>query len=363
MTALKGPQAGVAGGLAFLFSIIVLATIGFMAIERWPFLDSLYMTVITISTVGYSETHPLSASGRLFASVVIVLGLGSAFFTTTMLGRVILEAEFRGNVVRRAMRRRIDGLQGHIIVCGYGRTGSVVAQLLSREKHAFCVIESQRDKEEELKDAGFSYLIGDATEADLLLEAGVKRAGSVMALLPSDAENLYLTMAAKEANPKVLVVARAFEPAAEMRLKRAGADHVVATHKIAAHRVFQAAVRPTIEEFVDLVTDRQQLSLIVEEARLGSGSDLINRSIKDAGVRNRYGVIIVTIKKASGEMIFNPDPAVVLVEGDTIVAIGEKSNLDRLITDCRPRSSGCGRGKPRFACWWPKTMPAVAGFW
>jgi voltage-gated potassium channel len=337
---LKGPRVGVAGGLALLFVVIAIATIGFMAIEHWSFLDSVYMTVLTISTVGYGEVHPLSHHGRVFASAVIVLGLGSAFFTTTMLGRVILEAEFRGNVVRRTMKRRIDGLHNHIIVCGYGRTGSVVAQLLDKEKHAFCVIENQRDKEEELKDASYTYLIGDATEVDLLVEAGVKRAGSVMALLPSDADNLYLTMAAKEANPKVLVVARAFDPAAEMRLKRAGADHVIATHKIAAHRVFQAAVRPTIEEFVDLVTDRQQLSLIVEEARLCSGSEIAGRSIKDAGVRTRYGVIIVTIKKASGEMIFNPDASVVLVEGDTIVAIGEKSNLDRLITDCQSKSPG-----------------------
>ncbi len=308
-----------------------------MTIEHWPFLDSLYMTLLTISTVGYGEVHPLSPTGRLFASAVIVLGLGSAFFTTTMLGQLILEAEFRGNVVRRSMRRRIDGLQNHIVVCGYGRTGSVVAALLTQERHAFCVIESQRDKEDELNESGHPYIIGDATEADVLRQAGVPRAQSVMALLPSDADNLYLTMAAKEANPKVLVVARAYDPAAEMRLKRAGADHVVATHKIAAHRVFQAAVRPTIEEFVDLVTDRQQLSLIVEETKLRSGSDLVGRSIKDAGIRTHYGVIIVTVKKGSGEMVFNPDASVVLAEGDTIVAIGEKTNLDRLAIDCQPR--------------------------
>jgi voltage-gated potassium channel len=313
---LKGPRTGVAIGLIMLCAVIAFATMGFMVIEKWPLADSLYMTVLTLSTVGYGEVRPLSQTGRMFDSVVIVLGLGSVFFTTTMLGRVILEAEFRGNVVRRAMRRRIDGLQGHIIVCGYGRTGSVVAALLHKEKHAFCVIESQRDKEEELKDSAYTFLIGDATEADVLMEAGVTRAGSVMALLPSDADNLYLTMAAKEANPKVLVVARAYDPGAEMRLKRAGADHV-------------------IEEFVDLVTDRQQLSLIVEEARLSSGSDIAGRSIKDAGVRTRFGVIIVTIKKASGEMVFNPDPSTILVAGDTIVAIGEKSNLDRLIAACR----------------------------
>jgi voltage-gated potassium channel len=154
-----------------------------------------------------------------------------------------------------------------------------------------------------------------------------------MALLPSDADNLYLTMTAREVNADVTVVARAFDTAAEMRLRRGGADNVISTHKIAAHRVLQAAVHPTVEEFVDLVTDRQQLSLFMEEVRLSADSELTGRSIKDSEIRTKYGVIIVTIKKASGDVVFNPDASVVLEEGDTFVAIGEKSNLNRLLVD------------------------------
>jgi voltage-gated potassium channel len=234
------------------------------------------------------------------------------------------------------MRRKIEKMGDHVIVCGFGRTGNVVAGLLKEDGYSFCVVENDKDTVEELENTEYMFIIGDATEADILKEAGIENAHSVMALLPSDADNLYLTMTAKELNPGVLVVARAFDSAAEMRLKRGGADNVVSMHKIAAHRVLQAAVHPTVEEFVDLVTDRQQLSLFVEEIKLSAVSALTGRSIKDASVRTRYGVIIVTIKKASGEMIFNPDASIVLAEGDTIVVIGEKSNLNELLADNQP---------------------------
>ena len=334
---LKGPQAGFAIGLALLLTVIVISTVGFSVIEGWSFLDSLYMTLITISTVGYREVNPLSPDGRMFTSFVIITGLGTAFFTTTMLGRAILEGEFRGTVQRRGMRRTIDNLKDHSIVCGFGRTGRVVAELFNEDGYPFCVIENNKDAEAELRDSGYPFLIGDATEAEILRDAGVERAHAVLALLPSDADNLYLTMTAREVSSDVTIVARAFDPAAEMRLKRGGADNVVSTHKIAAHRVLQAAVHPTVEEFVDLVTDRQQLSLFVEEVRLSAKSELAGISIKDSGVRTRYGVMIVTIKKASGEVIFNPDASIVLSEGDTIVVIGEKSNLNRLLVDVQTK--------------------------
>ncbi len=338
MLRLSGAKSGLAIGLVLVFVCIVISTVGFHFLEGWSLLDSFYMTVITISTVGYREVNPLSPAGRLFTSFVILTGLGSAFFTTSMLGRVILEGEFRGTVGRRKMKRKIDSLRDHSVVCGYGRTGKVVAELLHQDGYPFCVIENDRKKEEELRESEYLYIIGDATGENVLREAGVERALGVMALLPSDADNLYLTMTAKGIKPGVIVVARAFDQDAEMRLKRGGANNIVSMHKIAAHRVIQGTLHPAVEEFVDLVTDRQQMSLFVEEAKLCPGSDLAGRAIKDTGVRTRYGVIIVTIKKSTGEMIFNPDAGTVLMEGDTIVAIGEKSNLARLLEGCQPRT-------------------------
>ncbi|MEJ2720170.1 MAG: potassium channel protein [bacterium] len=338
MRNISGPEFGLFVGLSLVLLVIISSTAGFYFLERWSLLDSFYMTIITISTVGFREVNPLSPGGRLFASFVILTGLGAAFFTTTMLGRVILEGEFRGTMGRRKMTRKIENLRNHSVVCGFGRTGKVVAELLHQDGYPFCVIENDKAKEEEMHDLGYIYIIGDATGENVLREAGVERALGVMALLPSDADNLYLTMTAKGINSGVVVVARAFDQDAEMRLKRGGANNIVSMHKIAAHRVIQGTLHPAVEEFVDLVTDRQQLSLFVEEAKLCPGSDLAGRAIKDTGVRTRYGVIIVTIKKAAGEMIFNPDAGTVLMEGDTIVAIGEKSNLTRLLAGCQPKA-------------------------
>jgi voltage-gated potassium channel len=331
---MRTPLQSVFVGVLLVLACIVVGTIGFSLIESWPLLDSFYMTIITITTVGYGEVEPLSQAGRLFTSFIILWGLGAVFFTTTMLGRFILESEFRASMERRQMKRRIENLRDHFIVCGFGRTGRMVAEGLQADGFPFCVIDSTKALEHDLEEAGYPFIMGDATEESVLEEAGIGRAVTVMALLSSDADNLYLTISAKELNPKIKVVARALDEKAEQRLKRGGADSVVATFKIAGHRVLQAAVRPTVSEFIDLVSDRQQLSLFLEEMRVCPKSELIGRSLEQVGIRNRYGVIIVTIKKASGGTLFNPKASEVISEGDILIAIGEKASLRLLAGDC-----------------------------
>jgi voltage-gated potassium channel len=331
---LQTPLQSVFVGALLIVACVAIGTIGFSLIESWPLLDSFYMTIITITTVGYGEVEPLSRMGRLFTSFIILCGLGAVFFTTTMLGRFILETEFKASMERRQMKRRIENLRDHIIVCGFGRTGRMVAEGLEDDGFPFCVVDNAMVLEHDLEESGYPYMVGDATEESLLEEAGIRKAVTVMALLSSDADNLYLTFTAKELNPKIKVVARALDEKAEQRLKRGGADSVVATFKIAGHRVLQAAVRPTVSEFIDLVSDRQQLSLFLEEMRVCPNSGLIDKSLEKVGIRNRYGVIIVTIKKASGEMLFNPSASEVLSEGDILIAIGEKDGLKRLAEGC-----------------------------
>jgi voltage-gated potassium channel len=233
------------------------------------------------------------------------------------------------------MQKKIHDLRGHSVICGFGRTGRVVADELHEDGFPFCVIEYNRDEEEALRDSGYLFVIGDATEEHVLEEAGIEHANAVLALLTSDADNLYLTINAKELNPKAKVVARALDDTAERRLKRAGADNVVATFKLSAHRVLQAAVRPTVNEFIELVGDRGQLSLIMEEIVVSAGSAVISQSLEKAGVRAQYGVIIVTIKKTGGDMIFNPPGTVTFEDGDTLIALGEEEGLQRLGAACR----------------------------
>lgn len=337
---LTGPKGGVIVGVALHLVTIMIGVFGFAILEGWSLFDSFYMTIISITTVGYGEIHALSQQGRLFTSFIILVGLGSVFFTTTMLGRLILESEFRGTIQRRSMKHRIEGLRGHNIVCGFGRTGRTVAEGLHADGFSFVVIESDKDREDELSSSGYLYLIGDATDEATLKDAGIARARSVMALLSSDADNVYLTIEAKELNPDVKVIARALDEKALTPLKLGGADTVVPTYRIAGHRVLQAAVRPTVTEFFDLASDREQLSLALEEVRIEDGSPLIGRTLESAAIRNRYGVIIVAVKQTSGKMAFNPEAGFVLARGDIVIAIGEDEALRRFGIDCRVPVSG-----------------------
>lgn len=321
-----------------LVTCVLAGTIGFRQIEGWNTFESFYMTIISITTVGYGELRPLSQAGRVFASVIILTGLGSTFFATTMLGRVILESEFRGTFERMRMHNKLAKLDGHSIVCGYGRTGKVVVEELRADGFPFCVVESNRSLEDELRAAGHPFVIGDATDETVLEEAGIRRAQTLMSLLSSDADNLYLCIMSKEMNPKINVVARALDDQAERRLLRGGANHVVATYRIAGHRVYRAAMRPAVSEFFELASNRQQLSLIVEEIRLGGASILAGRSIREANPRAEFGVIIIAVKSAAGQMQFNPDPGLVLNEGDTLIAMGEKTALARLTEACKQPS-------------------------
>ena len=330
-----GSFASVTRGLLLLLFWVVLGTYGFSVIEGWTPLDAIYMTLITITTVGYGEIHPLSNQGRLFASVLILGGIGTAVYTFTRLGQWVFEGELSGILGRRRMKTELERLKDHFIVCGFGRVGRLVAEGLVDRFLPFCVVENNPTLEEDLQKGGYLYLIGDATEEEILREAGVGNARVLLALLPTDAENLYLTMSAKEINPKIHAIARAMDEKAEMKLKRGGADEVVSPYRTASMRVLQAAVKPTVVEFIELATSRQQLELSLEEVKLGERSGLVGHSIAEAEIRRNYGVIIVAIKRSTGEMVFNPDPSVKTVAGDTLVAIGKTVDLKRLEEACQ----------------------------
>lgn len=330
-----GPYTSVIRGLLLLLFWMVLGTYGFSVIEDWSLLDSVYMTLITITTVGYGEVHPLSDKGRIFASLLIVGGIGTAVYTFTRLGQLLFEGELLGLLGRRRMKIELEKLNDHYVVCGYGRVGRLVAEGLVDRLLSFCIVENNPSLEEDLLKSGYVYLIGDATEEEVLREAGVEKAKVLLALLPSDAENLYLTMTAKEINPKIHAIVRALDEKAEMKLKRGGADEVVSPYRTASMRVLQAAVKPTVVEFIELATSRQQLELSLEEVKLAERSPLVDRSIAESDIRRNYGVIIVAVKRATGEMIFNPDPSIRTVAGDTLVAIGKTVDLKRLEEACR----------------------------
>ena len=232
-TLLRKQQTSLFLGVVLLAIWTLVGTIGFSLIEGWSLFDSFYMTILTISTVGYGEVHPLTGPGRIFASLVIVLGIGTAIYTFTRLGQVILEGELQGVLGRKRMTKEIAKLKDHYIVCGFGRIGKPVAAGLQAKGYPLCVLESNQELEGDIQDSGHLYLIGDATDESVLQSAGLDRAKAVLALLASDADNLFLTITAKELSSSVMVIARASEDRVEPRLKRGGADKVISPYQSA----------------------------------------------------------------------------------------------------------------------------------
>lgn len=317
---------GLGLGVAMLILWTVLGTLGFAALEDWSFADAFYMTVITISTVGFGEVHPLSETGRIFASFLIIGGLGTAIYTFTRLGQVVLEGELLGGLGRRRMRKELSSLREHHILCGFGRAARPVAEGLAHKKLPFCIIESDPANETALQDLGYLYLIDDATTDDALVDAGVRNARAVLTLLPSDADNLYVTVTAKALNPNVAVIARAVDDRGEAKLRRGGANEVISPYNLASHRILQAATSPTVLQFMKHVADRHYMEMSLVEAMVSDASRLKGLSIADAQLRADFGVIIVAIRRGE-EMRFNPGPEEQLVAGDVLVLMGHDEKL------------------------------------
>ena len=327
-------RSGVILGILLLNFWVVLGTLGFALIEDWTLLDAFYMAIITVSTVGFGEVHALSPAGRLFASFIIVVGLGTAFYTLTSVGQLILEGELARALGRRKMKSELAKLSGHYIVCGFDRLGRIVSEGLAHRGASFCVVNNDPSLEGELRGEGFFYVTGDPSDERILKEAGIERAKVLAALLTTDPDNLYLTLTAKGLNPNIVVVARASDEKAELNLQRGGADRVVSTDQSVGFRLLQAVVNPTVVEFMELVSSRRHLQLNLGETEVTSGSILEGRSLHEAAVRNRYEVIVIAIKKKSGEMVFNPDPVESIVVGDILVALGGEEELKEFGQAC-----------------------------
>lgn len=317
-------------GLILLLVWLFVGTLGFHLIEGWGYVDSFYMTVITISTVGYGEVHPLSSMGRLFASSIIIVTLGTVFYVFTMLGQFVVEGGLMGVLTKRRVYGKMKKLKDHFIVCGYGRIGRTVVEGLMKRKVPFVIIDSDAELEEEFRRLGLLYIIGDATDENVLIEAGIERAGTIISLLKTDADNLYVTLSAKGLNPNIFVISRALDGKAEVKMLKAGADKVISPYKLAGLRILQAALKPTVLEFLELVTTREYLPLALEEIKVTASSPLAGLTLGEADVRKRYGAIVIAIKRKDEKMVFNPGPETRIEIGDTLLIIGKEEDLKLL---------------------------------
>ena len=325
---------GVIRGLVFLVLVMAIGTAWFTFMEDHSFLDALYMTVITISTVGFKEVRALDGSGRLFTVFLIISGLTVLTYTLGSLGRVIVEGSIARYVGRKRMLRDIEKLNGHYIICGHGRMGRILCEELTKEKVTYVVIEGDPEVAEDLAERGFLVIQGDATEDKILSQAGVSRAKGLVAVVSSNVDNLYITLSARvmcrEENPGLYILSRATDRQATEKIERAGADRVVSPYVIGGMRIVQALLRPTVSDFLEIATQTGDMDLMFEELAIGSDSDLDGVALKDSGIRKSYDVVVIAIKKSTGDMIFNPGPEALLHNGDMLVALGDRTQLDRL---------------------------------
>jgi voltage-gated potassium channel len=312
-------------------TLMLGGTAGYYLLEEpYSLFDSLYMTVITLTTVGYEEVHPLSPRGKVFTIVLLLVGVLTFFYTVTELVRVVISGEVQQLLGRRRMERSLAGLTNHMIICGYGRMGRHVCQEFSRQGLPFVIIDRRPEVLREFDVPHGIALEGDATSDEVLKRAGVERARALVTVAASDADNLFITMSARLLNDCLFIVARAEGELAEQKLRRAGANRVVTPYAIGGAKVAMAVLRPAVVDFIELATGTEHLDLQIEETLIQPGSQLAGVTLHASRLRQDLGVIVVAIKKASGHLVANPRGDAVMEAGDTLIALGARQNLDRV---------------------------------
>jgi voltage-gated potassium channel len=314
----------------FLIVVFSLGTIGYMIIEGWTFVDALYMVVITLSTVGYREAHPMSQGGQAFTILLIIVGAGIGVYALGSVMRPIIEGEMRKVLGRRKLEKGIKNIKDHYVVCGYGRMGSYICRELKQKNKPYIVIEKWEQALPRLEREGHLYLLGDATEDDVLIEAGVERAKGLVAVVESDADNVYITLTARELNPDLFILARSVDDSSERKLRRAGANKVISPYHMGAIRMVQAILRPAVMDFIEIASQGDSKELQLEELSVNENSSLAGKSLKEAELGKNLGIIVVSVKSAAGKMAFKPSSDTVINGGDTLIALGEPKDMIRL---------------------------------
>ncbi|MGO9580258.1 MAG: potassium channel family protein [Desulfobaccales bacterium] len=314
---------------ACLLALLIFGSLGFMWLEGWNFFDALYMTVTTLATVGYGEIHPLDHIGRIYNMVLILTGMGVLFYIVSSLARVVIEGELQAVLGRRKLIKHIRRLKNHYIICGFGRIGEIIARHLTARGLALVVIDKTADHIPRLEELGYYFLTGDATRDEVLLEAGIERAKGLVAVVGSDADNVYIVLTARSLNPKLFIVARGEEPGSEQKLLRAGADKVESPYRMGGQKMAHTILHPTVVTFMELAM-KQGVDWSMEEIAVGQSSALLGVPLADSGLRQNLDLILVAIKRADGEMLFNPSHETPILAGDTLIALGLRKNLDAL---------------------------------
>ena len=306
-------------------------TAGYQLIEGWDFLDAVYMTAISLTTVGFKEVHPLSQQGKIFTIFLITLGVGLFFYAVGSIAEGLIEGHIRGLIGRRRMQKKISKLEKHYIVCGYGRLGKVICSELKVRRQPLVVIDNKQSSVQKAEKNGLLWILGDATVDEVLINAGIKRAKGLISVLNTDAANIYITISAKFLNPHLTIVTRAENENAEKKMFQVGATKVISPYKIGASRMALAVLKPTLTEFLDLASHSVGFDLDIEQIEIGPGSELDGKALKDISLRERTGVMVIAIKERGKEMSLQLRPDKPLKAGDIIVALGSRGGIRKVL--------------------------------
>ena len=319
--------------VGMLAAIVAVGVVGYMVVEGWSFFDSLYMTIMTITTVGFSEVHPLSTGGRILTIFLLIGGVGGGLYVLTVVVQYVLEGQFGTIWRRRRMNNKISQLKEHFILCGFGRVGEIIANTFKEEGSPFVVIENNPERLAQLEQSGYLYLEGDATREEMLKEASIEHARGLVAAVGSDADNLYITLSGRELRPDLFIEARASNEKAEKKLKSAGANRVVSPYRIGARRMAMLAVRPAVVDFIDNIASRGGPDLLMENVAISAESALAGQTVAD--FRQCSKANILAISKKSGSLMANPPGEEKILAGDSLIIIGTSEQLSSLEGVCQ----------------------------
>lgn len=323
------------GRLAFALSGVILVisggTIGYVLIEGWDLIEALYMTVITVATVGYSEIKPLSPLGRIFTLCLITLGVGFVFYSFGVLVEMMVEGGVQDILGRRRVEREIKKLKDHYIVCGCGRMGGVVVEELTKRSMPLIVIDTDQAKVQDMLERGVLAVHGNAGDEGVLNEAGIERARALVAVAASDAENLFITITARGLNKDLLITARAETKETERKLLQVGANKVVSPYLIGAFRLVNTILKPAVAHFIELSSFEREMDVRLEEIEVRMRSALDEKELKDTPIRSELGIIVLAIEKKGGKMLFNPPPGEIIEGGDKLITIGTPDQTEKLV--------------------------------
>lgn len=324
---------GIKRFLQFFITLLLITGIGtwgYMSLEGWRFLDSLYMAVITLTTIGFGEVHPLSDKGRIFTLGLIIVGVGNMAYFLSSLFQLFFEWQANNFFGRRRMEKAMSKMKCHAIICGHGKMGAQICKYLHREKHPFIVIERRTEETEVFEELGYPYLIGNATDDEILLKAGIERANFLVTVVTTDPENVFITLTAKSLNHDLKIISRVFDDSTRPKLLKAGANKIICPYATASSKMAQSILRPATDDFMDFLLEDENEDWQMGEIHVRPEMNMADATLEDIKLKER-GVMIVGIRKKGGRMIFAPKKKEKIEPGDRVIAVGMQKEIGHLV--------------------------------